>query len=308
MPDYNCESCQYSTKIKTHFQRHLNSKKHTRLSYESPPKTKNIPNIPQYTAFSRNYTAFSRNYTAFPRFFQNNSLKENEEKRFICPKCNKVFTRNDSLTRHMNETCKEQEQEPEIDPEQEQKYKELDTEKQYNELLNLLEKEREDHKEQLDKVLDKVGNTTINNHTNLMQTNNVQVNNYGSENLEMLTDNFMKKLVSFPYTAIPKMIKKIHFNDKYPENKNIRMLNKRDGKLQILTHNKWTYVDKRDQMIQLIDDKNYILDKYYEDNKNIFAIKLQSRFDNFQCQYSENDKNIKSENNKETELVFWNSM
>ena len=181
--------------------------------------------------------------------------------------------------------------------------------RQYQELLNLLEREREDHKEQMDKILDKVGHTTINNNTNhLTQTNNVQLNNYGNENLEMLTDTFMKKMISFPYTAIPKMIKKIHFNDNYPENKNIRMLNKRDGKIQILQKNKWIYVDKKEQMAQLIDDKNYILDKYYEDNKKNFKPNLQNRFDKFQFKYSLNDKYIKSENNKETELVFWNSM
>ena len=38
------------------------------------------------------------------------------------------------------------------------------------------------------------------------------------------------------------MIKKIHFNDKYPENKNIRMFNKRCDKLQILNHKIWKYV------------------------------------------------------------------
>ena len=63
------------------------------------------------------------------------------------------------------------------------------------------------------------------------------------------------------------MIKKIHFNDKYPENRNIRMINKKDGKLQILKKNKWTYVDKKDQMLQLLDDKNCILDAYYEENR-----------------------------------------
>ena len=31
--------------------------------------------------------------------------------------------------------------------------------------------------------------------------------------------------------------KKIHFNDKYPENKNIRLLNKKDNKLQVLKNN-----------------------------------------------------------------------
>ena len=29
----------------------------------------------------------------------------------------------------------------------------------------------------------------------------------------------MNKMVSYPYSAIPTMIKKIHFNDKYPANR-----------------------------------------------------------------------------------------
>ena len=51
------------------------------------------------------------------------------------------------------------------------------------------------------------------------------------------------------------MIKKTHFNDKHPENKNIRMLNKKDNKLQIRKNNKWEYVDKKDTFKILIEDK-----------------------------------------------------
>ena len=284
MPDYKCECCNYFTKIKTQYLRHLKSKKHIKFSlsygqkgekkYKSPHLYHNLPHFTTQT--------------------QNHSFFNCEPHR--CQYCEKSFSREDSLIRHQNDNCKK-------------KNMEVRVEGQYQELIKLLEKEREDHKEQLDKVLDRVGNTTINNHTNnLTQTNNVQLNNYGSENLDMLTDKFMKKMVSFPYTAIPKMIKKIHFNEKYPENQNIRMLNKRDGKLQILQQDKWIYVDKKEHMTQLIDDKNYILDQYYEDHKSNFNDNLQNRFDRFRINYSENNKNIKRENNKETELVFWNSM
>tara|TARA_B100000123_G_scaffold93092_1_gene67641 strand:- start:727 stop:1623 length:897 start_codon:yes stop_codon:yes gene_type:complete len=298
MPDYKCECCNYSTKIKTHYQRHLKSKKHQKLNKDNGVKKSDLHISPHFSTFSPHFSTFSPHFSTF---FQNAKSDLTKPKKFICVHCNKSFARSDSLTRHINESCKKKKMQEDI--------KEKKVDRQYNELLNLLEKERVDHKEQMDKILDKVGNTTINNQTNnLTQTNNVQVNNYGSENLEMLTDTFMKKMISFPYTAIPKMIKKIHFNDNYPENKNIRMLNKRDGKLQILQKNKWIYVDKKEQMLRLIDDKNYILDKYYEDNKRDFNQNLQHRFDKFQFKYSLNDKFIKSENNKETELVFWNSM
>ncbi len=291
MPEYICECCNYFTKIKTQYQRHLKSQKHQRLSYQNKPKDEkndkiyqNIHNFPHFSTFPPHFSTF----------FAHKS--EPKSAHFECHFCLKTFSRSDSLQRHLRESCKEAKKNEEKD-------------KQYEELFRLLEKERENHKEQLEKVLEKVGNTTINNHTNnLTQNNTVQINNYGSENLDMLTDKFMKKMISFPYTAIPKMIKKIHFNDNYPENMNIRMLNKRDGKLQILKQNKWTYVDKKEHMAQLIDEKNYLLDQYYEDNKSNLNHNLRDRFNKYQINLQESEANIKRENNKDTELVFWNSM
>ena len=124
----------------------------------------------------------------------------------------------------------------------------------------------------------------------------------------MLTDSYMKKMVQYPYTAIPQMIKKIHFNDKYPENKNIRMLNKRSNKIQILNIDRWEYVSKKEAIKELIDDKNYHLDKYYEDNKHQFSDVNQNRFEKFQEKITSSDKNTIKTVNDKTELVFWNNM
>ena len=90
------------------------------------------------------------------------------------------------------------------------------------EKVELHEKEKEEYRKQIEILLDKVGTTNITN-TNCgnTQTNNVQLNNFGQEDLTMLTDKYMNKMVSYPYSAIPTMIKKIHFNDKYPANRNI---------------------------------------------------------------------------------------
>lgn len=115
-------------------------------------------------------------------------------------------------------------------------------------------------------------------------------------------------MVIYPYTAIPKMIKKIHFNEKYPANQNIRMLNKKDNKLQIRNNGTWEFVDKKETMEQLISEKNYQLDKYYEDNKDNFDDKYQNRFDNFQEKISVGEKSVVKNINTGSELVFWNSM
>ena len=98
------------------------------------------------------------------------------------------------------------------------------------------ELEKEKLYNQIEKLLEKVGTTNVTNNidnsTNNQQ-NNIILNNFGEENLEMLTHNFMNNMIQYPFSAIPKMIKKTHFNDKHPENKNIRMLNKKDNKLQL---------------------------------------------------------------------------
>ena len=106
----------------------------------------------------------------------------------------------------------------------------------------------------------------------------------------MLTNKFMRAMIDKPYTNIPKMIKKIHFNDKYPENKNIRMLNKKDNKLQIIENGKWIYVDKDETLDMLLGDKNCKLDDYYERNKSKFTETQVHRFNHFQEKIGESDK------------------
>ena len=124
----------------------------------------------------------------------------------------------------------------------------------------------------------------------------------------MLTKSFLTKMIKYPYPAIPKMIEEIYFNDNYPENKNIRMLNKKDNKLQILKELKWNYVQKEETIRMLIEDQNYHMDKFYQENKDKFNETYQRRYDGFQKKMDNNDKCVLKDINCETELVFWNSM
>ena len=112
----------------------------------------------------------------------------------------------------------------------------------------------------------------------------------------------------YPYTAIPKMIKKVFFNEQHPENNNIRMLNKKDNKLQIRKNNQWEYVDKKDTVRQLIDDKNCHLDKYYEDNKTKYSDIYTTRYQKFQRKISDEDRDLLFNMNKDMEIIFWNNM
>lgn len=303
MPNYTCEVCNYSSKIKCNYLAHLKTKKHLKNTKESISRKiepKIYPN--KIREDFRNLTNF--NTETFMQKMEHTfpNLKPELVKICECEYCGKSFSRLDNLKRHQEYRC-------------------LDKKKFMEESIfkNLYEKElkekelvKADHRKQLEMVLEKVGTTTINNNncnnTQNNTQNNVQLNNFGQENLDMLTDKYMRKMIIYPYSAIPKMIKKIHFNDQFPENQNIRILNKKDNKLQIRNNNKWEYVNKKEAFESLINDKNYQLDKYFEENRDSFEIKYQSRFDDFQDKIDDNDKCVFKDINTDTELVFWNSM
>ena len=69
----------------------------------------------------------------------------------------------------------------------------------------------------------------------------------------MLTDGL--KTVRWHPEGSDKYNRKIHFND-YPENKNIRLVNKRDNKHKIKDNGKWNYKNKEEALRDAIDDSN----------------------------------------------------
>ena len=127
----------------------------------------------------------------------------------VCEYCEKTFSRKNNLIRHQKNSCKK-----------------INEKKTHDKSSEMLLETLKNQSKQIDDLIDIIGskqrcevsitNTNIDNSKNI----NFHINNFGSENLEMLTNKFMKSMIERPYTFIPKMIKKIHFNDKYPENKN----------------------------------------------------------------------------------------
>ena len=85
----------------------------------------------------------------------------------------------------------------------------------------------------IDNLLQRVGNTTIN------QTNNIQINSYGNEDLSHITDSLKTQLINIPFGMIPKLIEYVHFSSDKPENKNIVLANKNDNKIKIFSQGKW---------------------------------------------------------------------
>ena len=243
MENLKCHFCNYVPKTKYNYFRHLKSKKHLinsgELDLESYLETEMFENEHK---MNKNEHKCQKNEHKMNT--NEHKMNTNEHNTHFCEYCFKTFKSKPSLVRHMKKFCKVKK---EVDLEKEQDKKEIESLKsQVNRLI--------------DKVGNKVNNYTINggvnknntleiknnnNHnvqTQNIESQNIQLNNFGKENLGMLTDDVKKQMIKGPYGMFPKMMELIYFNDKFPENKNIKLLNRKDDVLQIYDKDKgWKY-------------------------------------------------------------------
>ena len=281
MPQYYCESCNISTKIKTHFNRHLNTKKHQKNVNKINDKSKKSIFLTTNDHFVvKKYMDLTTN---------DHKMVKSEVEDHTCIYCNKILSTKGHLARHIKQYCKNKNNNV---------YK-----KMLDEQKSIFEEERNHLYKQIEKLLDKVGNTTINN----TQTNNIQLNNYGQEDLSHITDSLKTKLITIPYGMIPKMIEAIHFNECKPENNNISISNMRDNKIKIFTGDKWVYKNKDETINDLVDGKYFILDTHYQNNVDLITELNQNNYEKFREYYDEGDKKLIEQLKAECELVLLNN-
>ena len=269
---FTCQICNYSTKIKCNYIKHLNTKKHKKRLYEleendtiNKKSIKMTPNDPAMTPND-------------PKI----------KKKFRCDYCNTTFSTKAHKRRHEMHKCKN-----EANPERNNTIKKLEDEKK--ELYNYI-----------DKLINKVGNTTNNNTINNNNIN-IHLNNFGEEDISHLTTQIMTALIKGPCKMIQNAIKFIHFNDSKPENKNICITNVKSKHIKVFKNNKWCYQNKH-EAIENIIDKNYnILDDHYEyKGKEELTDFERERYREFQQFFDNQDKKLISKIKDESELLVLN--
>ena len=294
MPTYVCQACNFSTDLKNNYQRHLKTKKHNKLcdsngnksivngkkEYEFTPKPAKIGGI--YSEFTPNSAKIGG--------VKSQNIPKVEKKIYVCEYCSKEFSRKDILKRHIEKRC--------------QKIKNLDYKQLFYEMKNELQKEKLEFKKQINLLLEKVGNTT----NNITQTQNIQLNSYGNEDMSHITDTLKTQMLKIPFGMIPKMIEAVHFNDEKPENKNISLSNIRDNKLKIYSDKGWIYKDKDETINDLVDGKYFLLDNHYQtiENKTDFNMDQTESYESFKNCYQE-DKAFIEKIKKDCELILINN-
>ena len=122
-------------------------------------------------------------------------------------------------------------------------------------------------KKQIETLLTKVGNNNTTNNTTINQ--NIIIRNLGEENISYLTNSFFIKLIDAgPFASIPRIVKKIHFNENHPENMNLKITDKEQPHIAVFEDNKWKIKNRKDTIKNIVNEKFGLIDEKYEEVKN----------------------------------------
>ena len=288
---------------KTAPKQHLNNTQNAPFCTQTAPKMH--PNAP----FCENEDApkqHPNNTQTAEKQHPNNTQTTPKLSSRVCNYCKKVFTRKSGLIKHLNICNIKKEEEKALAIIQ-------------NEKIIKMEKESENMKKEIEELknfkIQTQNNTTNNNNitttNNINNSKNIYINNYGNEDLKHLRTRDFAKLFDGIYNAVPKLIEKIHFDPKHPENQNIKYTNQKSPYLKIVKSDKWQLVNKKHELLDLIDAKCFMLkEKYYdilEKKKYKITDVHRDKIEEFMEKYNEDDKKVMLDLIERTELMLLNN-
>ena len=308
---YTCTRCGYNTTKRPHLKNHLNRKnickpymddidiEEVKFMYSLCDEPKMLQNAPKCSKMLQNGENLAPKCSKM--------LQKSDPK--TCEFCKKTFFKKSNVNKHYM-ICKEK-----------KKYDEnniihnIQIEELKDKVEDLLVKLSEQNN---NKILNTTNNNITNNNNNNCNnsynsnsnnniTQNITINNYGEENLKCLSEAYLSKLIKGAFTAIPKLIEKIHFNPEYPENHNIKITNKKEPYIKVRKNNKWELQDKKETIDTIVDEKYYILDDHIDTQEELNNLSEFEKdiMDKFKDRIN-NDEDLLKEIKKKSELIILN--
>ena len=205
------------------------------------------------------------------------------ESNIECEFCNKKFTRQDNLSRHIKGICYKKSEEcnilSEILEEMKQNKKTVEVLKEVNNELIIKIAQLEN------KNLSNTINSN-NNSNNIVNTQNnitnIQLTAFGKEELEqIISDEICKKILFKGFEAVPGLIEYVHFNKERPEYHNCFISNMRDKYAITYDGSNWNLNDANDVINTLRDDKQIFLENKFEEFYDSLDKITQKKFKKF---------------------------
>ena len=294
---FKCNICSFSSKLKSDLNRHLKTKKHIKNKKKYEDEIENNQTSDQKVTILR---PFSDQKVTILRPKSDHFLTSTENKKFFCEYCDSGFSTKTHLYRHIRQYCKV-----------------IKFEKEEKEKLQLIIKEKEEKHERekqelrnyIDKLIEKTATTTINIDKQLNQdnstTNSITLNNYGQEDISHITDQMKLNFIKLPFTGVQNMIEQVHFNNKKPENKNIAITNKKENMIKVYKDNRWRYKDKGEIIDELIQINYGRLDDHYEKGLDRKLSNVHNnRYKRFQNQFDNQEDKLINMIKKDVEMLI----
>ena len=244
-----------------------------------------------------------------------NLLKTSSDKqikKLNCNNCEKIFSRIDNLKRHKLKCNKNKSEQISKDETIDNLQKQLDDVKKT--LMEIINKKCKIHPKTLQKInkqLNIDNNGIINENNGTINNNNITYNIIGL-GYENLTDVFSKKeklkILKHKYCSLPHLVEYTHFNDKYPQFKNILITN---------TQNKLAYkydikskqfiaINKDELLEDVVDARMCDISSFYEELEEELDTKTKEILDKVKDKI-ENEPSYKELKKQDIKLIIYNN-
>tara|TARA_E500000178_G_C17018667_1_gene754279 strand:+ start:1092 stop:1952 length:861 start_codon:yes stop_codon:yes gene_type:complete len=269
MVNYQCQRCGYETNHKSVFRKHLLRKNLCNVKLKEMTRIELLE-----------FYGFDEDVKMFDRSTESNSKKSSISNSFLCKFCNKKYKYKQGRWKH-EQSCSKKDT---INNQISQKILER---------LEALEKENKELREQL-KLSSKpnINRGTINNATNQKIIN---INTFGKENLDYLTEKVFLKLLNTPFNAIPKLIELKHFNPKHPENNNVKITNIHDKYAKVYKDKNWITTHKKEVINDMIDNGFADFEEFRDLNEDELAEKVREKYKLMEKFYNKQNKQLQEQ-------------
>ena len=311
---YNCRRCGYCCDQKNDLRKHLNRKIYCKPQLENI----DIETLKLYLETKSVKSLLKVVETIVPVVETVVQVVEEKKSQYICTGCKKEFKNSKNLNQHIyrygckkkkDEVFKESSKIAELEEKLalkdqflEEKLAQKDKEM---EILTGYNKEQMDFmKKQIEILMKKVGNNTINTDYSIDNsiTNNhnkqinININGFGKEDLSYLTDKYFRELFNIPFSAITTLVEDIHFNPKKPQNWNAKIPDDKTSKALIYNAEKkmWVKREKKEVINDMVEKSYNMLDTNFEIQKEAKTLdeKGKKKFENFMKIYDKGNKQL----------------
>jgi len=255
MIEYKCNRCNKIFNKKSNYQSHINRK--------YPCKQQDINDD------ANGHKKTTDNIINTNDCIKNIQLPPHDDKNPVSPKiikirvhtcnfCKKIFTRSDSLNKHLKGRCKVRKQE---DNQKEEILQRLlrefeEMKKENKELRNEVNKMKIENRSLLNTNTTNITNNTANiKQLNQLNNINVKIVAFRKEDLSYIKDDMYAKIINKGFKSVPALVEYVHFNKNKPENHNVYISNMQNNYVLVYDGEDWKLKEKDEILQQLMDDK-----------------------------------------------------